>query len=84
MQDVTIYSDIFSQFYKVLKKNGTCVLHLGVIPDMDVGKIISPLAKKTGFKVIDLIYENIEDMEKHGIKEQWINRSHEFLILKKS
>ena len=45
---------------------------------------ISPLAKKTGFKVIDLIYENIEDMEKHGIKDQGITRSHEFLILKKS
>ena len=84
MQDVTVYSEIFSQFYKVLKKNGTCVLHLGVIPEMDIGKIISPFAKKAGFKIIDLIYENIEDMEKHGMKDQGITKSHEFLILKKS
>ena len=84
IQDTSIYFDIFSQFYRVLKQDGICVLHLGVIPGMDIGKTITPLAKKAGFKFIDLVYENTENIERHGMKDQGITKNQQFLILKKS
>ena len=34
-----------SQFYNVLKPNGICVLHLGVVPNLDIGKEIVTYAK---------------------------------------
>ena len=83
-KETSIYFDIFSQFHRVLKQGGLCVLHLGVIPEMDIGKTITPLAKKAGFKFINLIYEDTSHIEKHGMMDQGVTHSHEFLILKKS
>ena len=51
---------------------------------MDIGKTITPLAKKAGFKFIDLVYENTENIERHGMKDQGITKNQQFLILKKS
>ena len=75
---------MFSQFYKVLKPNGLCVLHLGVVPNLDIGKEIIQYAENSKLKFVDLIYENIEHVERHGMKDQGITKVHEFLILKKS
>lgn len=83
-ENITVYQEVFSQFYKVLKPGGICVLHLGVVPNLDIGKEIIPYAKKAKLKFIDLVYENIEHIEKHGMKDQGITKEHEFLILKKS
>ena len=83
-KSLSIYYDVFNQFSKVLKPNGLCILHLGVVPNLDIGKEIIPLAKKTGLKPFDLVYENIENIERHGMTDQGVTTSHEFLILQKS
>ena len=83
-ENISIYEDVFSQFYNVLKPNGICVLHLGVVPNLDIGKEIVTYAKNAKLKFVDLIYENIEHVERHGMKDQGITKAHEFLILKKS
>jgi len=83
-EDLSIYKDVFKEFKRVLKINGLCIMHLGVINNFDVGKKISPFAEQTGFKIIDIVYENIKGMEKHGMKDQGVTNMHQFLILKKN
>ena len=83
-ENISVYQDVFTQFHKMLKPGGLCVLHLGVVPNLDIGKEIIVFAKNSKLKFIDLIYENIEHVERHGMKDQGITKAHEFLILKKS
>ena len=83
-KSISIYYDVFNEFSKVLKPDGLCVLHLGVVPNLDIGKEILPLAKKTDLKPLDLIYENTEGVERHGMTDQGVTKSHEFLILQKT
>ena len=83
-ENIAVYQDVFSQFYNVLKPGGVCVIHLGVVPNLDIGKEIIPYAKKSKLKFVDLVYEDIKHIEKHGMKDQGITKAHEFLILKKS
>ena len=83
-ENISVYQSVFSQFYKVLKPDGLCVLHLGVVPNLDIGKEIITYAENSKLKFVDLIYENIEHVERHGMKDQGITKAHEFLILKKS
>lgn len=83
-EDISVYQKVFLQFYDVLKHDGLCILHLGVVPNLDVGKEIIQFAENAKFKFVDLIYENIEHVERHGMKDQGITKAHEFLILRKS
>lgn len=83
-ENLSVYESIFSEFYKVLKKNGVCVIHLGVTDKVDVGKEITRYAKNSGFRFIDLVYENTEEIERHGMKDQGVTTKHQYLILKKN
>lgn len=76
------YQKVFGEFSRVLKPGGLCVMHLGVISGMDIGKKIISLAEKSNFQFIDLVYEDTESMEKHGMRDQGVTTMHEFLILK--
>lgn len=82
-RDLTIYRQVFNQFSAVLKPGGLAILHLGVVGNKDMGRSISDFAKSAGFRLADLIYEDVEGREKHGVRDQGSTAKHQFLFLEK-
>lgn len=83
-QGLSIYENVFSELFRVLKDDGTCVMHLGVTKDMDIGKKIKIYAKNVGFEFTKLVYEDTSKIEHHGMSDQGVTHMHQFLILKKN
>lgn len=82
-KDISIYRDVFSSLRQVIKDNGLCIFHLGVVKDRDMGIEISPFAKEAGFEILDLVYEDVRYCESHGISDQGSTNKHQFLFLRK-
>jgi hypothetical protein len=82
-KDIAIYKKVFEKFSHLLKSDGQCIMHLGVVRNRDMGVEIVPHAEKAGFTMIDLLYENVEGCESHGLTDQGITSKHSFLFLKK-
>jgi len=81
--DITIFKKIMTKLSSLLKDDGLCIMHLGVVKKIDMGKELSKYAEEDGFKTIKLIYEDVKGREKFGIKDQGATHKHQFLILKK-
>lgn len=82
-KDFEIYNDVFIEFYRVLKPDSLCILHLGVVKSVDMAKNLIPFAKKHGFNVLKTIYEDASKLESHGIVHRGATQKHQFLVLKK-
>lgn len=76
-----IYDQIFKRFSNMLKKNGLCIMHLGVVGKRNMGKEILPYANRHGFSVADIVYEDTSDLENHGRTDRGSTRKHQFLFL---
>ncbi len=81
--DINIFKKIMKKLSSLLKDNGICIMHLGVVKNVDMGKELSKYAEEDGFKTIKLIYEDVKGREKFGIRDQGATHKHQFLILKK-
>lgn len=81
--DISIFKKVMTKLSFLLKDKGICIMHLGVIKKIDMGKELSKYAKEDGFKVLNLIYEDVKGKEKFGIKDQGATHKHQFLILQK-
>ena len=68
----------------VLRPDGLCIMHLGVVKGRDMGQLIRPLAGREGFDVLALIYENVEECERHGVRDQGSTGEHEFMFLRRA
>jgi len=82
-KDLGIYSKIFDEFYRVLKSSSLCILHLGVVKNVNMAEILSAEAKKTGFETLDIVYEDSSKLESHGIRDRGATHTHQFLFLRK-
>lgn len=82
-KSINVFEDVIRKFNYLLKENGTCVLHLGVVKNLDMGKVIGEFSERNNFKVLDLIYEDVDGREKFGIKDQGATHKHEFLVIQK-
>lgn len=80
-KSMDIYISIFENIYGMLKPGGIVVFHLGVVRNKDMGKQVEPYARQSGFKVNNLIYEDVSACEKHGIRDQGSTVKHQFLFL---
>jgi RMKL-like, methyltransferase domain len=81
--NLSVYKDVFTELSRVLSDGGICVMHLGIARNRDVGKEITPFAKKDGFNLVDLVYEDTTEIEHHGMVDQGVTKMQQFLILKK-
>jgi len=80
-KSITVYEKVFSKFLTFLKPEGLCVLHLGVKGKRDMGNELIPQAKKIGFEVLRLLYEDVSLCENHGVRDQGSTNKHQFLFL---
>lgn len=81
--EINIFDKVLSQFNRVLRQNSICVMHLGVVKELNMAEKISDMASKKGFSTISIINEDVSNHEKFGIRDQGATHTHQFLILKK-
>ena len=82
-KDIGIYDGVFGEFYRVLKPDSLCIMHLGVVKTVDMANRLAPHAEKHGFEKLRTIYEDTSKLESHGIVDRGATQEHQFLILKK-
>jgi DNA modification methylase len=75
------YSQILNQFYIVLKSNGLCIMHMGVVKNRDMAKNVCEQLDEEKWEFIDIVYENVQDLESHGRTARGATHTHQFLIL---
>jgi len=75
------YSQILNQFYLVLKSNGLCIMHMGVVKNRDMAKNVCEQLDEEKWDFIDIVYENVQDLESHGRTARGATHTHQFLIL---
>jgi len=80
---LSIYDKLFKKFYKEIKDDGLCILHLGVVKKQDMGISILPYAEKNNFEKLGLVYEDTTHLETHGRTDRGGTHKHQFLILRK-
>jgi len=83
-KSMTVYSKVFSKFLTLLKPEGLCVLHLGIVRKRDMGIELIPHAEKVGFEVLRLLYEDVSSCENHGVRDQGTTNKHQFLFLRRN
>jgi len=81
-KDFGIYSNIFKEFHRVLKPNGLCILHLGIVKNVNMAEIASDYAEKNGFETLEIINEDSSKLESHGIRDRGATHTHQILFLK--
>ena len=81
-KDLSIYKNIFEEFYKVLKPKGRIILHLGKTDKFDMAKEISIYCEDL-FEIIYIGEENVSKVQKHGIKDKGSTNVHQFMFLEK-
>lgn len=81
-KDFDIYISFFEMCSKVLKPNGKVILHLGKTDKVDMAEELSKRASNY-FLEVYRGSENVENVEKHGIKDKGATIEHQFLFLLK-
>lgn len=77
-----VYKEFFEMCFRNLKPKGMVILHLGKTKKFDMAKELYDRAEDN----FDLIFsgdENVETIEKHGIKDKGATTNHQFLFLQK-
>ena len=81
-KDFDVYLSFFEMCAAVTKPNGRVILHLGKTEKIDMADELSKRAAPM-FSEIFRGYENVETIEKHGIKDKGTTVEHQFLFLQK-
>lgn len=81
-KSMDIYYDFFSMCYDVLKPCGKVVLHLGNSKVCNMADELEVRAKDK-FNIVYKGSENVEAIEKHGIKDKGATFEHQYLFLEK-
>ena len=77
-----VYTSFFEMCFRVLKPRGKVILHLGKTAKIDMAEELSKRASPY-FKEIYRGCENVQSVEKHGIKDKGATLEHQFLFLLK-
>lgn len=81
-KSMDVYYDFFDMCYRVLKPNGRVILHLGNSKVCNMSDELEQRAKDK-FSVVYKGAENVENIEKHGIKDKGGTFEHQYLFLEK-
>ena len=77
------YATILNEFASVLKPNGLCVMHMGVVKKRDMAKNVIELLDNQIWDYIDIVYEDVRGLESHGRTDRGATKQHQFLILQR-
>lgn len=77
-----IYISFFKMCYDILKPNGKVILHLGKTEKVDMADELSKRAAPYFIEVYRGT-ENVQEIEKHGIKDKGATVFHQYLFLMK-
>lgn len=80
---IEVFDKVLEKFSSLLKVGGYCIMHLGVVKKLDMAQEISKIGYRHGFDTIDIIYEDVSNKEKFGIRDQGATHKHQFLIMQK-
>lgn len=81
-KDFDIYQSFFKMCYDILNPGGKVILHLGKTDKVDMAEELS----KRAAPYFDEVYrgtENVQQIEKHGIKDKGATVEHQYLFLQK-
>ncbi len=78
------YKMILPPMHEVLRQGGRCVLHLGVVKNIDMAAAIASEATEAGFCVDAIVYEDAAHLESHGRTDRGGTHRHQFLVLTKN
>lgn len=82
-KDFNIYESFFKMCAAVLKPHGKVILHLGKTDKVDMAEELSKRAKAY-FTEVYRGSENVQKIEKHGIKDKGATVEHQYLFLIKN
>lgn len=77
-----VYISFFKMCYDILKPNGKVILHLGKTKKIDMAEELSKRAAPYFIEVYRGT-ENVQEIEKHGIKDKGSTVEHQYLFLMK-
>ncbi len=77
------YTDILVQFQSALKRGGVCVMHMGVVRNMDMAENVRALLDDSIWRFVDIVYEDVRDLESHGRTDRGSTHTHQFLVLER-
>lgn len=77
-----VYVSFFKMCYDILKPNGKVILHLGKTEKVDMAEELSKRAAPYFIEVYRGT-ENVQEIEKHGIKDKGSTVEHQYLFLMK-
>lgn len=80
-KDMSLYHAAFQEFRRILKPAGVCVMHLGIVNQLDMAAKLKPMAAEQGFRVLDIVNEDTSTLESHGIRDRGATRTHQFLVM---
>lgn len=81
-KDFNVYESFFEMCAAVLKPHGKVILHLGKTDKVDMAEELSKRAK-IHFTEVYRGSENVQKIEKHGIKDKGATVEHQYLFLMK-
>lgn len=81
-KDFDVYISFFKMCYDILKPNGKVILHLGKTEKVDMAEELSKRAAPYFIEVYRGT-ENVQEIEKHGIKDKGSTVEHQYLFLMK-
>lgn len=81
-KDFDIYKSFFKTCYDILKPNGKVILHLGKTEKVDMAEELSKRATPYFIEVYRGT-ENVQKIEKHGIKDKGATVEHQYLFLQR-
>nr|WP_302057286.1 hypothetical protein [Paenibacillus sp. Lou8.1] len=81
-RELSIYKEFFRVCSNLLKPDGIAILHLGKSKKCDMATELSHFSNEY-FHTVFVGNENVENIEKHGIKDKGSTTDHQFLFLLK-
>ncbi len=77
------FQQVVKVLARLLRKQGLCVLHVGVVKKLDMAENISTYGNDVGLEMVEIITEDVSGKEKFGIADQGATSKHKFLIMRK-
>lgn len=80
---IDLYSKILKEYYRILKSGSNCIIHLGIVKNINMAEKLKITSIEAGFKTMGIINEDSTKLESHGIRDRGATHTHQFLFLRK-
>lgn len=77
------YQSIVAELDRVTRLQATVVFHLGMVRSTNMAESLSGLFQDKGFRLVDVVWEDVHGLESHGRTDRGATRRHGFMVLTK-